>query len=59
MSDFEIKVENNCLQVLTYREYVYEKFCSMQDTLTRELLNFSNLATVQYYYVDKSQTYKI
>jgi len=59
MSDFEIKVENNCLQVLTYREYVYGKFCSMQDTLTQELLNFSNLATVQYYYVDKSQTYKI
>lgn len=59
MSDFTINVDNNSLQVLAYREYVYRKFCSMQDILTQELLNFSNLATVRYHYVDKSQTYKI
>lgn len=59
MSDFALEADNDCLRVLTYREYVYRKFCSMQDILTKELLNFSNVATVQYYYVDKSQTYKI
>jgi len=57
--DFALECVDNCLTVKSFRQYVHNKFVSVQDTLTMELLNFSHVANVQYDYVDKSQIWKI